>query len=126
MTITILFTQNNMAKKQISQEQVWDKIAPFWNKYKSEPKLRYKPSLLNDFIKKTDKKVLDLGCGSGRNFFKFNLVSSGSIIIQTLGVSLATAFFGREFWYIYKIAIITFIIIPYSYILYNKLIWKDK
>ena len=82
--------------------------------------------LLNNFWSFSHKKLKHGENNFLWSFFKFNLVSSGSIIIQTLGVSLATAFFGREFWYIYKIAIITFIIIPYSYILYNKLIWKDK
>lgn len=57
-------------------------------------------------------------------FLKFNLVSLGSILIQTLGLQLAVNIFGREYWIISKIIIIIFIIIPYSYILYNKLIWK--
>lgn len=60
------------------------------------------------------------------SFLKFNLVSSGSILIQTLGIQLLVLLFGRKFWYIYKILIIAFIIIPYSYILYNKIIWRDK
>ncbi|MFA9288849.1 MAG: glycosyltransferase [Weeksellaceae bacterium] len=60
------------------------------------------------------------------SLLKFNLISSGSILIQTLGVALASRFFGPNLWYIYKIVIIFFIIIPYSYVLYNKVIWKDK
>lgn len=60
------------------------------------------------------------------NFIKFNLVSSGSILIQTVGVQLAVNLFGRDLWSLYKILIITFIIIPYSYILYNKFIWKER
>lgn len=60
------------------------------------------------------------------NFLKFNLVSSGSILIQTLGVQLAANFFGKKIWYLYKIIIIVLVIIPYSYILYNKFIWKER
>ncbi|MBI4009443.1 glycosyltransferase [Candidatus Roizmanbacteria bacterium] len=60
------------------------------------------------------------------SFIKFNVVSSGSIAIQTVAVQLLANFFGRRFWYIYKILIIILIIIPYSYILYNKFIWKEK
>lgn len=57
---------------------------------------------------------------------KFNLISSVSIAIQTGGIQLMANFFGSERWYIYKILIIAFVIIPYSYILYNKVIWKNK
>lgn len=60
------------------------------------------------------------------NFFKFNFVSAGSIIIQTLGMTILTATVGKQYWYIYKVLIIAFIIIPYSYILYNKVVWKEK
>lgn len=60
------------------------------------------------------------------SFMKFNVVSSGSILIQTLGVQLLAVFFGRKWWYVYKVFIIAFVIIPYSYILYNKFIWKEK
>lgn len=59
-------------------------------------------------------------------FLKFNLVSSGSILIQTLGIQLLVSILGKGGWVIYKVLIIAFIIIPYSYILYNKLIWKEK
>lgn len=82
--------------------------------------------LLNNFWSFAHKR-LEANKGSFIwNFLKFNFVSSGSVIIQTVGMQLLSNIFGREYWYIYKIAIIFLVIIPYSYILYNKFIWKDR
>ena len=82
--------------------------------------------LLNNFWSFSHKKI-DGGIGSYVfNFLKFNLVSSGSIAIQTVGMQILVGIFGRNLWYLYKILIIAFVIIPYSYILYNKFIWKSK
>jgi ubiquinone/menaquinone biosynthesis C-methylase UbiE len=62
----------------MSQEKVWDEIAPYWDSYKKKPfGDDDKGNLFEGFIEKGDKKVLDLGCGSGRNFFKFNGVIYG-------------------------------------------------
>ncbi|MAG07644.1 hypothetical protein CMI46_02410 [Candidatus Pacearchaeota archaeon] len=59
-----------------NQEQVWDEIAPLWNKYKKNKFSNGSPikdfDLLDGFIEGNEERVLDLGCGSGRNFFKFN------------------------------------------------------
>ena len=49
-----------------NQEKVWDEIAPFWSKYK-KIKTNEKESLIESFISENDL-VLDIGCGSGRNF----------------------------------------------------------
>ncbi|NTU47191.1 glycosyltransferase family 2 protein [Candidatus Roizmanbacteria bacterium] len=81
--------------------------------------------IFNNFWSFAHKKVSGLGSYL-KNFIKFNLVSSGSILIQTLGVAFFDHIFGTQYWYLYKVFIIFFIVIPYSYILYNKLIWKDK
>ena len=81
---------------------------------------------LNNFWSFAYKKIEPKFSAYLQNFIKFNVVSSGSILIQTLGVQLAVNFFGRQLWYIYKIIIIIFIVIPYSYLLYNKFIWKEK
>jgi len=82
--------------------------------------------LLNNFWsfshKKLDKSLFQFLFG----LIKFNIVSVGSILIQTLGISLLAAIFGSQWWYIYKIGIIAFIIIPYSFILYNKLVWRKN
>ena len=81
---------------------------------------------MNNFWSFAHKKV-DHSMGSyTKGFFKFNLVSSGSIAIQTIGVQLLSSIFTRKLWYMYKVIIIVFVVIPYSYILYNKLIWKEK
>jgi len=60
--------QNNTEDK-LTQEEVWDEIASLWNKYKVIPfGQNEKGNLICDFIDKKDNKILDLGCGSGRNF----------------------------------------------------------
>ena len=82
--------------------------------------------LLNNFWSFAHKKFEPKFSVYLLKFIKFNVVSSGSILIQTLGVQLAVNLLGRQLWYVYKILIIAFIIIPYSYILYNKFIWKEK
>jgi len=92
--------------------------------------------LLNNFWSFKDKKITGGFFAYLIKFITFNFVSSGSIIIQGVGLSLALKFIGDKSihlfganigsWIIYKILIIGFIIIPYSYILYNKFIWKKK
>jgi len=82
--------------------------------------------LLNNFWSFSHKKIDHHFVSYIFNFIKFNLVSSGSILIQTLGIQLLVMFLGKQWWILYKIFVIFFLIIPYSYILYNKVIWKEK
>ncbi len=82
--------------------------------------------LLNNFWAFSHKKLDNNPMVHIWNFLKFNVVSSGSIVIQTLGIQLLSNFYGEKYWYIFKVLIIFFIVIPYSYILYNKFIWKEK
>lgn len=46
----------------MNQEQVWDKIAEKWSEYRKNA-----PFDVAEFLKYRKGKVLDLGCGSGRN-----------------------------------------------------------
>lgn len=89
---------------------------------------------INNFWSFKHVKIVGGLFGYIKKFLLFNLVSSGSIVIQGVGLALLLHFFGDRLislgilslssWILYKIGIIAFIIIPYSYILYNKLIWK--
>jgi len=45
-----------------SQEEIWDSIANAWNKYVVK-----KIPIVEDFLKGKNGKVVDLGCGDGRN-----------------------------------------------------------
>jgi len=54
----------------MEQEEVWDAIAPVWNKVKT----RVDEDSVK-FLKGESGKILDFGCGSGRNFSAFSVES---------------------------------------------------
>lgn len=82
--------------------------------------------LINNFWSFRHKKITGGVFGYLKKFILFNLVSSGSIIIQGVGLTLLLNTFGDAGmqWVLYKVLIVACVIIPYSYILYNKVIWK--
>ncbi|MFA5770908.1 MAG: glycosyltransferase [Patescibacteria group bacterium] len=93
--------------------------------------------LMNNFWSFKEKKIEGGIFSYLWKFLTFNLVTSGSVIIQWVGLTIGLKFFGDKVinvfglfslnsWIIYKVLIIAFVIIPYSYILYNKFIWKKK
>ncbi|NMB84550.1 glycosyltransferase family 2 protein [Candidatus Roizmanbacteria bacterium] len=82
--------------------------------------------LFNNYWSFSHKKIDGGSIGFFSSFLKFNLVSLGALVIQAVGIQLLTNLFGAKLWYLYKIAILAFIIIPYSYFFYNKIVWKKK
>jgi dolichol-phosphate mannosyltransferase len=77
--------------------------------------------LLNNFWTFSYKKITESFLFA---FLKFNFISGGALLIQTILLQLLVNLFGRSLWILYKILIIALVIIPYSYILYNKVIWR--
>lgn len=61
-----------------------------------------------------------------RNITKFHGVAAGSLVIQTTSITLYEYFWGDTYVFLFKVCIIFVVIIPYSYILYNRVIWKKK
>lgn len=60
-----------------------------------------------------------------KKFFQFNTAAIGAIIIQGLIVAIGTSFFGVGTWFLFMVLAIIFVVIPYSYFVYNKFIWKN-
>lgn len=50
-----------------NQEKIWNSIASDWKSFRKEPIEEVK-----EFLEGKEGKILDLGCGSGRNFIKIN------------------------------------------------------
>lgn len=47
----------------VDSKDVWDKIAPSWDEFRKDVS-----PIISSFLGKSKGRVLDLGCGSGRNF----------------------------------------------------------
>lgn len=92
---------------------------------------------LNNFWSFRHKKIIGSLFSYIVKFLSFNFVSLGAIIIQGVGLIICLNIFGDnqvnilnminfQSWIIYKVFLIAFLVIPYSYILYNKVVWKEK
>lgn len=58
------------------------------------------------------------------HLLRFNLISIGAVIIQAVVVTFGTHYFGTGTWFIFMVLAIIFLVIPYSYFLYNRIVWK--
>lgn len=61
-----------------------------------------------------------------KNLIKFHGVSTGSLLMQTTAITAYEFFFGDNYVFVFKVFMIFVVIIPYSYILYNRVVWKQK
>ncbi|KKS98669.1 MAG: dolichyl-phosphate beta-D-mannosyltransferase, dolichol-phosphate mannosyltransferase [Candidatus Gottesmanbacteria bacterium GW2011_GWA2_43_14] len=59
-----------------------------------------------------------------KKFLQFNAASIGAVLIQGAVVWAGTGIFGESSWFIFMILSIVFLVIPYSYFVYNRFIWK--
>lgn len=57
-------------------------------------------------------------------FLQFNLTSAGALLIQTIFGSLGVAIFGAQYRQLLLPFIIAFLVLPYNWLMYNKIIWK--
>ncbi|MEI6533182.1 MAG: glycosyltransferase family 2 protein [Candidatus Roizmanbacteria bacterium] len=81
---------------------------------------------MNNFWSFSHKR-LDNSVGTFlKGLMKFYLVSSGNMLIQVSGITLLTHFFGNHNLLIFNALIILLFVIPYSYFMYNKVVWKKK
>jgi len=92
--------------------------------------------VLNNFWSFSHKKIDHSTYSYISKFTHFNVISSGSILIQWFGMFVTLHIFGDKMlrvaifsipsWIIYKMFIIAFLIIPYSYVMYNYIIWNNS
>ena len=81
--------------------------------------------IFNNFWAFSHKKIKK-GENIFRKFLQFNTVSIGAIIIQFMVVGLGTSIFGDQTRFIFLVLAVAVFIIPYSYFMYNRFIWKTK
>ncbi len=82
--------------------------------------------ILSNFWSFAHKKLKNTFWSYFSALIKFNLSSFGGMLIQLVGITVLGFFFGKQYWQLYKILLIAFAVIPYSYFVYNRFIWKKK
>lgn len=82
--------------------------------------------ILNNYWSFSHKKIESKTSAWVSKFLFFNFISIGSIVIQSGSLHFLTEWLNPNYWYIYKVFVIALLIIPYSYIMYNKVIWKKS
>jgi dolichol-phosphate mannosyltransferase len=59
-------------------------------------------------------------------FLQFNLTSAGAIIIQSIAGPIGVGIVGVKYDYLVLAFVVVAMVMPYNYIMYNKIIWKTK
>lgn len=61
-----------------------------------------------------------------KKFLQFNFTSAGALLIQTVLGTIGVYFLGPEKRQLILPFIIVFVVLPYNYLMYTKVIWKKK
>ncbi|MEA3354902.1 MAG: glycosyltransferase [Patescibacteria group bacterium] len=61
-----------------------------------------------------------------KKFLQFNFTSIGALLIQVITGTLGVKIFGSQYRQLLLPFIIVFLVLPYNWLIYNKIIWKSK
>jgi len=61
-----------------------------------------------------------------KKFLQFNLTSAGALGIQTIVGTILTMLLGSHYRQLILPLVIVFLVLPYNWLMYNKVIWKKK
>lgn len=64
--------------------------------------------------------------GLTKKFLQFNFTSAGALVIQTVAGTIGVKVFGAQYRQLLLPFIILFLVLPYNWFMYNKVIWKKK
>ncbi|KKT76352.1 MAG: Glycosyltransferase [Microgenomates group bacterium GW2011_GWA2_44_7] len=73
------------------------------------------------FKEESFTKILDIV----RKFMQFNLTSAGALIITTITGTALASVFGTQYRQIYLPFIIVFLVLPYNWLMYTRIVWKQ-
>jgi len=59
-----------------------------------------------------------------KKFLQFNFTSAGALIIQVVAGTFGVKIFGAQYRQLLLPFIIVFLVLPYNWLMYNKVIWK--
>lgn len=59
-------------------------------------------------------------------FLQFNLTSAGALVIQSIAGPFGTKLVGEKYDFIVLAFVVAFLVLPYNYLMYTKVIWKKK
>jgi dolichol-phosphate mannosyltransferase len=59
-------------------------------------------------------------------FLQFNLTSAGALVIQSIAGPIGTRLIGQKYDFIVLAIVVAFLVLPYNYLMYTKVIWKKK
>jgi len=61
-----------------------------------------------------------------KKFLQFNLTSAGALVIQSVVGTILVKLFGAQYRQLFLPLIIVFLVLPYNWLMYNKIIWKKR
>lgn len=59
-------------------------------------------------------------------FLQFNLTSAGALVIQSVAGPIGTSIVGKQYDFIVLAVVVGFLVLPYNYLMYTRVVWKKK
>lgn len=59
-------------------------------------------------------------------FLQFNLTSAGALIIQSVAGPIGTSIVGKQYDFVVLAVVVAFLVLPYNYFMYTKVVWKKN
>lgn len=72
-----------------------------------------------------DQKISGLS-SVARKFVEFNVTSAGALVIQSIAGPIGVSIVGAKYDFLVLAFVVAFMVLPYNYFMYSRVIWKKK